>query len=96
MLLNILKDDYQMTEKRAVLTIQKLQVHPDIYEEFKEVAMFGRVAFGEPVISVEGFTAQQLHLNYPLSVLGAYNYLIYLRERPVEAKEDLRKGLPRK
>lgn len=96
LLLNILKNDYKMTEKRAVLSIQKLQSHKDIYEEFESVVTLGGFPIGKDVICVEGFTAEKLNRDYPLSVLGAYNYLIYLRECPLEAKEDLRKGLPRK
>lgn len=45
-------------------------------------------------IKVEGFTAQYLATNYPLSALGAYNYLIYLREMPGKALADLKAGLP--
>lgn len=45
-------------------------------------------------IKVEGFTAQHLATNYPLSALGAYNYLIYLREMPEKALADLKAGLP--
>jgi hypothetical protein len=52
--------------------------------------------FASNPIKVEGFTACQLATNYPLSPLGAYNYLIYLREMPVQALADLEAGLPRK
>ena len=45
-------------------------------------------------IKVEGLTAQHLATNYPLSALGAYNYLIYLREMPEIALADLKAGLP--
>lgn len=45
-------------------------------------------------IKAEGFTAQHLATNYPLSALGAYNYLIYLREMPEKALADLKAGLP--
>lgn len=47
-------------------------------------------------IKVEGFTAQHLATNYPLSALGSYNYLIYLREMPGKALADLKAGLPTK
>lgn len=47
-------------------------------------------------IKDEGFTAQNLATNYPLSALGSYNYLIYLREMPGKALADLKTGLPTK
>ena len=45
-------------------------------------------------IKDEEFTAQNLATNYPLSALGSYNYLIYLREIPEKALADLKAGLP--
>jgi len=95
-ILSMLKSDFRMSEKRAVLAIQKLLTHKDIYDEFVLVAMSGKYAKESSVVSVEGYTAESLNSNYPLSLLGAYNYLIYLRESPKEALEDLKKGLPRK
>ena len=94
--LDLLKRDYKMSEKRAVLTVQKLLSHKDIYDEFVEAATSGKPASGPSAIKVEGFTAEELHSKYPLSILGAYNFLIYLRESPEAALEDLKKGLPKK
>ena len=95
-ILNVLKSEFGMTQKRAVLAIEKLLAHKDIYDEFVLVAMSGKYAKASSVVTVEGYTAESLNSNYPLSLLGAYNYLIYLRESPKEALEDLKKGLPRK
>lgn len=47
-------------------------------------------------ITVEGYNAKQLNKNTHLSVIGAYNYLIYLREDAKNALNNLRKGLPQK
>lgn len=94
--LKMLKGEYKMSEKRAVLTIQKLLSHKDIFDEFVLVAKTGKYANESSAITVSGFTAERLYNDYPLSLLGAYNYLIYLREAPNEALEDLRRGLPRK
>lgn len=85
-----------MTDKRAVLAIQKLQVYKEIYDEFVLAITTGKYANKLNAITVEGYTAEKLNTDFPLSLLGAYNYLIYLRESPKEALEDLRKGLPRK
>jgi hypothetical protein len=45
---------------------------------------------------VEGYTAKSLKekVGNKLNNLGVYNYLIYLRENPDEAKQNLAKGLP--
>lgn len=94
--LNMLKTKYNLSEKRAVLTIQKLLKHKDIYDEFVSVSMSGNYTDEASAVSAEGYTAQALESNYPLSLLGAYNYLIYLRESPEEAIDDLKKGLPRR
>lgn len=94
--LGMLKTEFRMSEKRAVLSIQKLLTHKDIYDEFVLVALSGKYAKESSAVSVEGYTAESLNSNYPLSLLGAYNYLIYLRESPKEALDDLKKGLPRK
>lgn len=95
-ILNILKSRYNMSEKRAVLTIQELIEHKDIYDEFTTVITSGRYAKPSSAIIIEGYTAESLVFKYPLSLTSAYNYLIYLRECPEEALEELKKSLPRK
>lgn len=94
--LNMLETKFRMSEKRSVLAVQKLLAHKDIYDEFVLTATSGQYTKESGVVSVEGYTAEALSSNYPLSMLGAYNYLIYLRESPKEALEDLKNGLPRR
>lgn len=90
----ILEHHYNMSEKRVVLAIRKLLRHKDIYDEFVRVSN-GASGLSEK-LSVEGYTAEKLVQEFPLSLLGAYNYLIYLREDPGNALNDLKRGLPRK
>ena len=89
---NYLLSDGGLSERRADMTISKLARHKDIYLEFSEYV--AKKAFPEEGISVAGYTAEVLNQNYPLSPLGAYNYLIYLREMPEKALADLKAGLP--
>lgn len=89
---NYLLSDGGLSERRADMAISKLARHKDIYLEFSEYV--AKKAFPEEGISVAGYTAEVLNQNYPLSPLGAYNYLIYLREMPEEALADLKAGLP--
>ena len=73
-----------------------LNNHRNIYDEFVLVVTTKKYASNNRAIAIEGFTAEKLNSDFPLSVIGAYNFLIYLRENPKEALEDLKKGLPRK
>lgn len=91
-----MKAIFRLNQRRAVQSLDKLAAHKDIYDEFVKVIYGGKQAVSDHPVSVEGFTAGVLAEKYPLSVLGAYNYLIYLRERPREALADLEKGLRRK
>lgn len=83
----------KLSQTRAEKAYEKIAKHADICKEFYQYIMNDE-AFTPNPIKVEGFTVQYLVDNYPLSVLGAYNYLIYLREMPEEALADLKAGLP--
>ncbi len=79
--------DYSEERKRRI--IEKLHKYGDIYYEFYYYVM--REIF-EDGVEESGFCAGKLVEEYPLSPLGAYNYLIYLREEPAEAMRDLKKN----
>lgn len=77
-----------MTDKVAFQVLGKLQRHPDILSEFRQWIRskeFPR----EVAISIEGYTAASLVKATYLRPVGAYTYLIYLRENPKAALEDL-------
>lgn len=90
-----LMNECSMSEKRARDAYNKLYGQYDILNEFYFYVRNGRFTTFSP-ITVEGISAQQLNESTYLSPVGAYNYLIYLRESPKEALEDLKRGLPRK
>lgn len=94
--LNLLSSKFELSNKRAVLTLKKLERHKDIYDEFVSTLVLGKYPDENNAITVNGYSAEFLENNYSLSMLGAYNYLIYLRENPEEAFRDLEKGLPKK
>ena len=48
----------------------------------------------ENIIKCEGYSAEELCNTTILKPLGAYNYLIYLRDNPEEALANLKAGLP--
>ena len=72
-----------------------MSTHIDILAEFYFYVKNKRFKVFNP-ITVKKISAKQLVGSTYLSPVGAYNYLIYLRESPKEALEDLKKGLPRK
>lgn len=96
-IIETIKTKFKMSQKVAILSLLDLQKQNDIYNEFMNGITSEPFAFPpESPISVEGYTAKELYDNYPLSEIGAYNYLIYLRNDPKSALSDLKKGLPRK
>ncbi len=85
--------EVNMSEKRINLNIQKLNRHTDIKNELYFTISNEKFPV-EGAISVCGYTAQKLKETTRLSILGSYNYLIYLREDEKNALTDLQKGLP--
>lgn len=84
-----------MSRKAAQDAFDKLYKHYDLLNEFYFYVKNGRFESYYPS-TAEGYSAQQLYETTYLTPIGAYNYLIYLRESPEEALENLEKGLPRK
>jgi hypothetical protein len=89
-----LRDVAGYTEKNLAMALEKLSRHEDIAEELAVAIEAGD--FPEDAIVVEGHTARKLSDTTYLSLIGVYNYLIYLRDKPTEALAALSKGLPRK
>lgn len=71
--------------------LDKLQQYPDIFLEFYQYVLDEKMPISDKNVSVKHFTAQDLCEHYLLTPLGAYNYLIYLRECPKDAIKDLKK-----
>lgn len=89
--------EYGYSGKRAEEMVKRIIRYQDIFEEFFNYIRIGKFRKRDrTVVDVEGYTAERLNSEYNLSPLGAYNYLVYLREDPMEALADLHKGLPQK
>ena len=89
--------DYLLTfdkynEDRIMETIEKLKKYGDIFFEFYDFVLYENFPT-EDGIEVEGYTAEKLCNTTMLNPLGAYNYLIYLRDNPEEALANLKSGL---
>lgn len=90
-----IKEKSSLPEKRIEKMMKDLKIHFDLYSEIVEYLMNGN-NYIKKMIEVEGYNAKELSDNYKLSIVGAYNYLIYLREDSVSALADLKAGLPRR
>ena len=94
-IMELLRHRAKLSENRAEYSYQKLACHPDIRKEFYSYIMNNDV-FPENPITTEGFTAKRLITEYPFAPSGAYLYLVYLREKPEEALDNLNHHLPRR
>ena len=86
--------EHNMTQQACDRNIKAFKEHQDIMMEYGEYTLTKQ--FTDNPISVEGYTAKRLTETTKLTVLGAYNYLIYLRRNPAEALKNLAAGLPTK
>ena len=88
---------YGYSTKRAQKMAEQLSRHSEVFEEFLNCMRIGKFHKKDRTkVEVEGYTAEKLNVEYNLSPLGAYNYLIYLIEDTQNAISDLKKGLPKK
>lgn len=76
--------------------IKELTRYDDILEEFVNYILNDQKFIEPPLAVVEGYSAKQLCSETILSPLGAFNYLVYLKEEPNEALADLKAKLPRR
>jgi ADP-ribosyl-[dinitrogen reductase] hydrolase len=95
MICDYLKKTYSMSDADIKESIVYLAEFSDIYNEFVQYVTLG-VIDDSNCIEVEGYSANKLLNTTYLEPIGAYNYLVYLRRKPREALDKLKKGLPRK
>ncbi len=92
-----IQKDYGYGENRASKMAEQLFAYGDIFEEFLNYICSKQLCKADGTkLEVQGYTAEELCRGFNLSPLGAYNYLVYLKEEPEKALEDLKRGLPRK
>lgn len=97
MLQRYVQQKYGYSDKRASSMLNQMVLYEDIFEEFFNYARVGKFCKKDKTqTQVCGYTAETLYRDYNLSPLGAYNYLVYLKEDPNNALTDLKAGLPRK
>ena len=97
MLCRYIQQKYGYSEKRSRVMVDQMLPYSDIFEEFfnySRVEKFRKK--DESQVEICGYTAEVLNRDFNLSPLGAYNFLVYLKEEPERAIADLKAGLPRK
>lgn len=94
-IVDYLKYEVKLSDKRIIVNLDKLNRNEDIKWELYETIMYEAFPVNS-AITIEGYSAQYLYKETHLSLIGAYNYLIYLREEPTSALTDLKAGLRRK
>ena len=97
MLCRYIQQKYGCSEKRSRVMVSQMLPYNDIFEEFFNYALVGKFCKKDKSqIEICGYTAEVLNRDFNLSPLGAYNFLVYLKEEPERAIADLKAGLPRK
>lgn len=97
MLQRYIQQKYGYSDKRARSILNQMILYDDIFEEFFNYARTGKFCKNDNTqTQVCGYTAETLHRDYNLSPLGAYNYLVYLKENHDNALINLEAGLSRK
>ena len=97
MVIMFVQRKYNYSKKQARRMVTQIARHKEVFDEFFNYSLTNDLCKRDgSKVSIEGFTAERLMHEYNLSVLGAYNYLVYLSEEPERALKDLKNRLPRK
>ncbi|MBN2928595.1 MAG: hypothetical protein ACLTS1_05445 [Coprococcus sp.] len=88
--------EFSLKDERLERAIDKITCYRDICEE--SLYWINNQCFVDDsrCLKIEGFSAKKLYKTTYLQPIGAYNYLVYLRNNPQAALENLKSGLPRK
>ena len=91
-----IRENYSMSEQQANDAWEYLKQDMHVLFEFKYYVAKGEFVPAKNCYKVQGYSAEQLYTTTYLEVLGAFNYLVYLKTKPQEALDKLKKGLPRR
>ena len=91
-----LQKEYSLSSQQADDAWDYLKQDMRALFEFKYYVANGEFVPEKAAYKVQGYSAEQLYNTTYLEVLGAFNYLVYLKRKPKEALADLKAGLPRK
>lgn len=89
-----LNEHYGYDKTQTEQALQYLAQDRAIATEFAYYARYGKYVPEQYITTCEGYTVKRLKEETKLSMLGAFNYMVYLRRKPAEALEQLKNGLP--
>ena len=95
-ILSYLMKEYNYSEKKADKALEYLKQNK--YVAFEFLYYIENEVFVPEKYATEyyGYTVAKLSQRDDLTLLGAFNYLIYLQKKPEEALANIKKGLPRR
>lgn len=97
MLCRFIQHKFGYSKEKSKTVVDQMSPYADIIDEFFNYARVGKCYKKDKTkTEVCGYTAERLITEYNLSPLGAYNFLVYLKEDPECALKDLAAQLPRK
>lgn len=96
LIIDYFKNKLNKNDIVSKIIFNDLSKYDDIFNEFIKYLVQKNYDISN-AINVEGYTAKQIaELNPGLEATGIYMFLKYLREKPEEAKETIRKNFPNK
>lgn len=95
-IIEYLKTEYGYSEAKAQKAMDYLLQVKIIAFEFSYFIEKGDYVPDKFACTFSGYTAKRISIETDLTVLGAFNYMIYLKRSPDEALSNLKKGLPRR
>lgn len=93
---NFLQKKYNISKFDAKDIWNDLKYDFHVLNEVKYFTLNNKFVPEDDCYRVEGYSAQDIFEKTYLTEIGAYDYLIYLKEDPEPALKDLKNGLPRK
>ena len=93
---NYISKEVGLSSEQLEDAIDKLTCYKDICEESLYWINNRRFVDDSRCLIIDGFSAKKLYETTYLQPIGAYNYLVSLRNNPQTALENLKSGLPRK
>ena len=91
-----LKTEYGYSDAKAQKALEYLLQVKIIAFEFSYFIENGNYVPDKYASVFSGYTAKRISTETDLSILGAFNYMVFLKRNPDEALSNLKKGLPRR
>lgn len=95
-IMEYLKHEHKYTEQDAAKAVDYLMQAREIAVEFVYYIEHGEFIPERYASNFHGYTAKQLNDKPFLSLLGAFNYMVYLKIKPERALAHIEKGFPRR